>query len=147
MKKVRIVHFWIGVIVSVFLLIESVTGIVLYFNKGHEEPKFSMQNPGQLNGSSNSTNQNGQVNGSVNSNNQTSQDSQNNQISFPNGGPNFGERNQSAFSVKSLHTGMIGLISGVGLFSLTGTGLALSWILWNTKRKAKKKKHKISMAV
>ncbi|WP_142329286.1 PepSY domain-containing protein [Bacillus sp. AFS088145] len=37
MKKVRIVHFWIGVIVSVFLLIESTTGIILYFNKGGEE--------------------------------------------------------------------------------------------------------------
>ncbi|WP_430509606.1 hypothetical protein [Gottfriedia solisilvae] len=147
MKKVRIVHFWIGVIVSVFLLIESVTGIVLYFNKGHEKPKFSMQTPGQLNGSFNSTNQNGQANGSTNSNNQTSQDNQNNQILFPNGGPNFGEREQSSFSVKSLHTGIIGLISGIGLFILTGTGLALSWILWNTKRKAKKKKQKVSMAV
>ncbi|MET3196329.1 hypothetical protein [Bacillus sp. OAE603] len=52
MKKIRIVHFGLGVIVSVFLLTKSVTGIVLYFNKGHEEPKFSMQ-PGL-----NSTNQN-----------------------------------------------------------------------------------------
>ncbi|MEH6937868.1 hypothetical protein V7056_08400 [Bacillus sp. JJ664] len=147
MRKVRVVHFWIGVIVSVFLLIESVTGIVLYFNKGHEEPKFPMQNPSQLNASSNSTNQNGQANGSANSNNQTSQDNQNNQIPFPNGGPNIGELYQSAFSIKSLHTGMIGLISGIGLFILTGTGLALSWILWNTKRKAKKKKQKVSMAV
>jgi flagellar biosynthesis component FlhA len=71
------------------------------------------------------------------------------QPSFQNGAPNFGENkpSQSAFSVKSLHTGMIGLISGIGIFILTVTGLALSLILWANKRKAKKRKQKVAMAV
>ena len=43
MKKIRKVHFWIGVIVSIFLFIESTTGIIMYFNKGADRSGFSMQ--------------------------------------------------------------------------------------------------------
>ncbi|PEJ56645.1 hypothetical protein CN692_16690 [Bacillus sp. AFS002410] len=143
MKKVRAIHFWIGVIVSVFLLIESTTGIILYFNKGGEErSRFSMQDGqfpsgSQFNGNQQSNSQNGD--------NTTSQNGQTgNNTQFP----NFQNRpEQSAFSVKSLHTGIIGLISGIGLFILTGTGLTLSWILWRNKRKTKKRREKVSMAI
>ncbi|PGS47461.1 PepSY domain-containing protein [Bacillus sp. AFS041924] len=146
MHKVRVIHFWIGVIVSVFLLIESTTGIILYFNKGGEDRgKFSMQGQfpsgGQFNGNQQS---NSQISSDQNNTLQNEQNGENTQASFP----NFENRpEQSAFSVKSLHTGIIGLISGIGLFILTGTGLALSWILWNNKRKMKKRKEKVSMAV
>ncbi|PGL67248.1 PepSY domain-containing protein [Bacillus sp. AFS055030] len=142
MKKVRVVHFWIGVIVSVFLLIESATGIILYFNKGEEEKgRFPMQNQlpsgSQFNGEEHSQN-------SVQNNPlQNGQSDANFQTPFQ----NFGKRPEhSAFSAKSLHTGIIGLISGIGLFILTGTGLALSWILWSNKRKIKKRKEKVSTA-
>ncbi|KQL38020.1 hypothetical protein AN960_13730 [Bacillus sp. FJAT-25509] len=143
MKKVRVVHFWIGVIVSVFLLIESTTGIILYFNKGGEEKgRFSMQGQfpsgGQFNGNQQSQNSD------QNTTQQNGQSGDNTQTPFQ----NFGKRpEQSAFSVKSLHTGIIGLISGIGLFILTGTGLALSWILWSNKRKMRKRKEKVSMAI
>ncbi|WP_088068437.1 PepSY domain-containing protein [Gottfriedia luciferensis] len=147
MKKVRVIHFWIGVIVSIFLLIESTTGIIMYFDKGGDRPDFSMNNQfpsGQMNGSQQSNNQSGGENSSI----QNGQSNENFQPSFQNGNPNFdNRREQSAFSVKSLHTGIIGLISGIGLFILTGTGLILSWILWRNKRKNKKRKDKVAMAI
>lgn len=139
MKKVRVVHFWIGVIVSIFLLIESTTGIIMYFDKGGDRPEFLMNS-----GSQQSNNQSGGENSSI----QNGQSNENFQPSFQNGNPNFdNRREQSAFSVKSLHSGIIGLISGIGLFILTGTGLILSWILWRNKRKNKKRKDKVAMAI
>jgi hypothetical protein len=143
MKKVRAIHFWIGVIVSIFLLIESTTGIIMYFNKGDERPKFSMQGQlpsGQINGNQQSNIQNGDQSSTI-QNGQNGENFQPPFQDFENG------REQSAFSVKSLHTGIIGLISGIGLFILTGTGLILSWILWSNKRKIKKRKEKVAMAI
>ncbi len=135
MKKIRKVHFWIGVIVSIFLFIESTTGIIMYFNKGEERPVFSMQ--GQFPGTQNNDSQqpNSQSGSQLNENSSTS---------IANA-PNFGQSppDQSSFSVKSLHTGIIGLISGIGLFILTGTGLILSYIIWRNKRKSKTKSKKI----
>jgi uncharacterized iron-regulated membrane protein len=64
MKKIRIVHFWIGVIVSVYLLIQSTTGIILYFHTVEEKQRFSMQGQlptGQINGNQQSNLQNGQA--------------------------------------------------------------------------------------
>ncbi|WP_088042932.1 PepSY domain-containing protein [Bacillus sp. EAC] len=151
MKKVRIIHFWIGVIVSLFLLIESTTGIILYFDKGGERPNITMQGQfpsDQMGENKQSDFQNEQTNGNGNNTTSNGQGTDNQQLPFQNGAPNFGENKvqQSAFSVKNLHTGIIGLISGIGLFILTGTGLVLSWFIWKNKRKSKMKNRKVTMA-
>jgi len=139
MKKIRKVHFWIGVIVSIFLLIESTTGIIMYFNKGEDRPGFSMQ--GQFPGTqdNNSQQPSNQLGNQLNDSSSTGIEN----------GPNFGQTppDQSAFSVKTLHTGMIGLISGIGIFILTGTGLILSFIIWRNKRKSKTQIRKLSAAI
>lgn len=102
MKKIKKVHFWIGVIVSIFLFIESTTGIIMYFNKGAYRSGFSIQ--GQFPGTqdNNSQQQISQLGNQLNDSSSTSKENV----------PNLGQTPpaQSAFSVKSLHTGMIGLI-------------------------------------
>ena len=48
MKMVRKIHFWIGIVAMVFLLIQSVTGLTLYFSKN--EPQLGGQPSGMQKG-------------------------------------------------------------------------------------------------
>lgn len=43
MKKVRKIHFWIGIVAMVFLLIQSVTGLILYFSTDEPQPNNMQQ--------------------------------------------------------------------------------------------------------
>jgi hypothetical protein len=156
MKKVRRVHFWIGVIASIFLFIESLSGIIMYFGGdnggGHMGARaFQMQgrtNPNwqaSANGSGNSTNSNVSQNNQGGSSNSQGGFSGNRQRGFQNGQfrrGNFGPQGgASSFSqaIRQLHSGIIGLIAGIGMLLLTGTGLVMAIILGRAKRKQQKR--------
>jgi hypothetical protein len=42
-------------------------------------------------------------------------------------------------TIRQLHSGIIGLIAGIGMLLLTGTGLVMAIILGQAKRKHKKR--------
>jgi hypothetical protein len=153
MKKVRRVHFWIGVIASIFLFIESLSGIIMYFGGdnggGHMGSRaFQMQgqkNPNwqaSANGSGNSTNSNvNQGSSSISQGGFSGNRKggfQNGQFRIGNFGPQGGA-NSFSQTVRQLHSGIIGLIAGIGMLLLTGTGLVMAIILGQAKRKHKKR--------
>ncbi|RLQ96204.1 PepSY-associated TM helix domain-containing protein [Falsibacillus albus] len=141
-KNVRKIHFWIGIIASLFLFIESLTGIVMYFNgedhgprmqgaAGFQRPNFQLGST-DGSGSANIFSQGGQ----------TFDDG-------PRGNARFqgfnGNRGGSSLqgTVRSLHTGIIGLIASIGMLLMTGTGLWISGQIFWTRRKNKNRKDRL----
>ncbi|WKB36811.1 PepSY-associated TM helix domain-containing protein [Terrilactibacillus sp. S3-3] len=136
MRKVKRIHFfWIGVITSIFLLIESITGIYMYFQETGEKHTVAKSSFSQ------SGNQSASGGSSAQSSSQPPAFNQSGSGSPPSGG-NFqggGDRGGSSFggTMRSLHSGIIGLIAGFGMLILTVTGLAMSAIIWKANRKKK----------
>ncbi|MGE8203832.1 PepSY-associated TM helix domain-containing protein [Heyndrickxia sp. NPDC080065] len=143
MKKIRQFHFWIGVILSIFLLIESVSGIYLYFQEqGRGERQFpSPPQSGFINQQGSSSN---------GSNTESSGTEQNGMPAFPNGQADGFDRanmmkgqNSFGMTLRSLHSGVVGLIAGIGMLLLTASGLILSFIIARANRKRRKKSTEI----
>jgi uncharacterized iron-regulated membrane protein len=131
MKTMRKVHFWIGVIASLFLFIESLTGMVMYFN-GHERGE-RIESIGE---STDFNNQKFLVN-PQNGNVVALSDMEQFREGFLNG--QGGEIHSLQRIIRELHTGPIGLISSIGTLVLTGTGLAISFQMLMMKRRARKR--------
>ncbi|MED5018580.1 PepSY-associated TM helix domain-containing protein [Paenibacillus chibensis] len=164
MRKIRKIHMWIGIIATVFLLIESVTGIIMYFDHGDRRvgteraafrmngsmPAFANSSSNQQNGQSSSGGQ-ADANAQNSQNNQSGQNGQNssgagrfgaNGMNRFNGSGQFpGKESGGSFSmnVRSLHEGVVGLISGIGMLLLTGTGIVMSFIIWGANRRRGKR--------
>jgi hypothetical protein len=125
MKKTRQFHLWIGLICSVFILIEAVTGLLMMEPwllgeaKGPQRGEFNQQIRQQQ--SANPTNGSGAVDG----------------ISAPANG-NFGPRREGGTGIsgfiRNLHQGRIGGtdvgwvidLAAIGMIVLTATGIVLS---------------------
>lgn len=161
MKKIRQIHFWVGIITAAFLFVQSITGIVLYFQqKGGDKggqpmamQQSNSQNAGSSNSSSKNTN-NSSTSSNTNTNNSSASSNSNTMQApsfngsggpqngnFPNGGMmqrQAGGAGSLEMLVKSLHSGIIGLIAGIGMLILTGTGLWTSWLIARAKRKRKR---------
>ncbi|MCJ8013745.1 PepSY domain-containing protein [Paenibacillus sp. KQZ6P-2] len=148
MKKIRKIHMWIGIIATVFLLIESTTGIVLYLDQGDRrvgmERNFRANDNVPAYSNLPSPSQNGQDDAS----------GQSSKRGYGNGGSGrFGMNglngagafpgreggNSFSMNVRSLHEGIIGLISGIGMFLMTGTGIVMSFIIWGANRIKRKR--------
>lgn len=134
MKKVRRLHFWVGIIVSIFLLIESVTGIYLYFQEqGRGERQFPPQQ-GMMNEQQESTTEGNTA-------------AQNGSTTVPNkpfrqGNGEFGENrsiNSLSMNIRSLHNGIVGLIAAIGMLILSITGIILAIIIARANKKRKQK--------
>lgn len=131
MRRIRALHFWIGVIASLFLFIESITGLIMYVT-GEERGKDGRMEQFHA----------------VNTQQMATDSQQNGQSGPPaagemNGGfPNNGREGHSLQRVvRELHTGPIGLVSSIGMIIMTGTGLAISiHILLRKRRKARLRK-------
>lgn len=138
MRKIKKIHFWIGVITSIFLLIESVSGIYMYFQEKGEKHTIatSFSQPGS-GGSQSGTS----VSGARSSSQPPSFNQSGNGFSANRG--NFqkgGERGGSFFTraARNLHSGIVGLIAGFGLLILTASGLTMSAIIWKANLKKRK---------
>ncbi|WP_242225150.1 PepSY domain-containing protein [Bacillus cereus group sp. BfR-BA-01380] len=133
MKKMRTFHFWIGLISSLFIFIESATGIYMYFSeKGHGE-----RVEGTANFRERGFVRNGQEIQQGNSDFNQRSGAQNRQF--------FQERNNGGANslsrvVRELHTGIIGLIGSIAMLILTGTGLCISFVMLRAKWRAKRQK-------
>ncbi|MWV42920.1 hypothetical protein GRF59_04705 [Paenibacillus sp. HJL G12] len=149
MKRIRKIHMWIGIIATVFLLIESTTGIIMYLDQGDRrtgmERNFRMIGNSQAFANQKSTLQNGQQNdasGQSTDRGFGNGNSGGSGMNRFNGAGAFPDRaGGSSFSskVRSLHEGIVGLISGIGMFLLTGTGIIMSFIIWGANRKKRKR--------
>lgn len=154
MKKVRKIHYWIGIIATVFLLIESATGMIMYFEEGGK--RSGIERSGGMNtfrnfngsgligqGTSNASSSSGGTDAGTSSGQaQGSSTGTSNQGSFAASGRSGefqrpGDSGSLGISVRSLHQGVIGLISGLAMFILTGTGVAMSLMIWRSNRKKK----------
>lgn len=169
MRKTRKAHLWIGLIASILIVMESITGLLM------NEPWLIGQSqttgagnfqPGQLNqgGTSSTSGQTmGQNNvpAQPNNQNQTSQSqsngqsqsqtgsNSNGQMQGPgNGTPPGGTSSSSFISIiKGLHEGTIGTVNikwlvdlaAVAMMLLTGTGIYLSWQELRAGKKRNKK--------
>lgn len=133
MRKVRKIHFWIGIVAMVFLLIQSVTGLTLYFSK--DEPQLGGQPSGMQQGldpASQGTEEAETTDESAAADENASQDES--QV-VQGKGPGMEDS-----TVKNIHEGVIGFISGIGLLLMSVTGLILTIMLGLNKRKQKKRK-------
>ncbi|HDX9589712.1 TPA: hypothetical protein ROX98_002721 [Bacillus pseudomycoides] len=129
MKRMRKLHFWIGLIASLFIFIESATGIYMYFSeKGHG---------GRVEGNANFRERGFDRNGSA-GNGQGTQQGNFNQENRPfiQKGNNAGANSLSRF-IRELHTGIIGLIGSITMLILTGTGLCISFVMLRARWRAK----------
>lgn len=160
MRSVRKIHYWIGIIATVFLLIESATGIIMYFQEGGK--RSGIERPGGMNAfGGNTSGQNGSAiaqgsgagasasaaGSSDKSGSDSGQaDSGSGTVTLNGGSPSsdrMGDFRRPegsgslGMSVRSLHQGIVGLISGVAMFVLTGTGVAMSLMIWRAGRKKK----------
>lgn len=138
MKRMRKLHFWIGLIASVFIFIQSATGIYMYFNeKGHggEAANFRERGFGR----------NGAIGNGQNGQGMQAGNSDFNQRGAATNGQFFQDRNNGGLNslsklVKELHTGVIGLIGAIVMLILTGTGLCISFVMLRAKWRAKRQK-------
>ncbi|GIN84945.1 hypothetical protein J6TS2_13310 [Heyndrickxia sporothermodurans] len=142
MRKIRRLHFWIGVIISIFLLFESISGIYLYFQEQEREgrqfpPQEQMGAISQQQGMNPPDGSNADQNDPKNFGNRQAEgfNQGNNRINM--------ERNSNSLgmNLRKLHSGIIGLIAGIGMVILTATGLVLSVIIGKANRKRRKSKH------
>ncbi|MEH7107321.1 PepSY-associated TM helix domain-containing protein [Bacillus sp. JJ1764] len=148
MKKTRNAHLWIGLICSIFILMESITGLIMnepwLIGQSQTEqkgnfPTGQMMPPGQQ-GTTNSSSQSGQTNGqssasangTTNSNTQAnanSQDGTNTNGQFPAMGGRMGQggtngQSQSLMGIiRGLHEGRIGNTDVTWLIDLVAVAL------------------------
>lgn len=148
MKTVRRIHFWIGIVAMVFLLIQSVTGLTLYFSA--EEPQGGRQPNNMQQGWDPARQDSADATGTTDGAESAEVDRDGTQVEqedkpgMGGGGPDGMQRPEGMpdmedSTVKSLHKGIIGLISGIGLLLMSVTGLILSIMIGLNKRKQKKR--------
>lgn len=153
MKKTRKAHLWIGLICSIFILMESITGLLMnepwLIGQSQTERMGNFQpgqmSPGQMPGASSDSSQSsgqmqGQTNGQSqsNTNNQTNGNSQlrkngqsqsttatNTTGQFPGRGVPGGENSQDSLMgiIKGLHEGRIGNTNIKWLIDLTAIAM------------------------
>ncbi|MDD9270690.1 PepSY-associated TM helix domain-containing protein [Paenibacillus sp. GCM10023248] len=144
MKRTRQLHLWIGMICSVFILIQSVTGLLLsekWLTGASEEPPQGMMqtmNAGNQAGLAQGPNQNqDQSQGQGTSQGQTQgqmQGQMQGQRPFPGGGAGPGGQAGVTGFIKNLHEGRIGNtnvkwlvdLTAISMIVLTVTGITLS---------------------
>jgi len=159
MKKTRKAHLWIGLICSIFILIESVTGLLMNEpwligqtqmegNKGNFQPgqfnRGAMQqgtttNSGQTQGTT-------QAQAGINANGQTGQTAQNQFPSRPGAGGEGGTTSITGI-IRGLHEGKIGTTNvkwlvdlvAIALIFLTGSGIYLSMKVLKADKKRRKR--------
>lgn len=163
MKKTRRAHLWIGLIASILILMESITGLLMnepwLIGQSQVEGTRGDFQPGQFNqgaapqgttsGSSQAAGQTGgqaQASGQTQMNGQTNANGQ-----FPGpGGPGGTGSSQGSFmsTIKGLHEGRIGNtnvkwlidLAAIAMIFLTGSGIYLSMKVLGTDKKRKKRK-------
>ncbi|MEH7331634.1 PepSY-associated TM helix domain-containing protein [Neobacillus drentensis] len=168
MKKTRKAHLWIGLICSIFIFMESITGLLMnepwLIGQSQTERLGNFQpgqmNPGQLPGTSSDSSQaagqpQGQTNGQNQTNNQTNNQTQdqtgaNINGQFPGQGGSRGENSQGSFMsiIRGLHEGRIGTtnikwlidLTAIAMIFLTGSGIYLSLKVLGVNKKRKKGK-------
>ncbi|MCP1122297.1 PepSY domain-containing protein [Bacillus sp. 3103sda1] len=141
MKRMRKLHFWIGLIASVFIFIQSATGIYMYFSgKGPGE-----RIEGAANFRERSFGRNDDTGNVQNGQDIQAGNSDFNQRGAATNGQFFQDRNNGGLNslsklVKELHTGVIGLIGAIAMLILTGTGLCISFVMLRAKWRVKRQK-------
>lgn len=158
MKKVRRAHLWIGLIASVLIFMESLTGLLMnepwLMGQAQVEGGRGNFQPGQFNGGKfrqNAGQENGQMQGQNGSN-------ENGQFqgtpgfgrngNFPEGfrGERMGQGSLMS-TIRGLHEGRIGNtdvkwlidLTAIAMMFLTGSGIYLSIQILRTDRKRKKR--------
>ncbi|PKR83943.1 PepSY-associated TM helix domain-containing protein [Heyndrickxia camelliae] len=148
MRKTRKIHYWIGIISCIFLFIESVSGIYLFFQEKSRENSFGNRQAMFQQNQANYENQQGAGSDSSDNNNSSSQNGQSfamgQQPPAKRGQMNFnrqgqGGMNSIGMTLRKLHSGIFGLIAGIGMLIMTGTGLVLAVIIGKANKKRKKK--------
>ncbi len=126
MKKMRKLHFWIGVIASVFVFVEALTGLYLFAAESGEHrgerPAFVRQ--GDQAGVAPAENISGDRGG--------------NEAAIYAGEREKGAQNHLMRLIRGIHSGVIGLISSIGLLLLTGTGIWMSVVILLAQRRQQK---------
>jgi hypothetical protein len=158
MKKVRRAHLWIGLIASILIFMESLTGLLMNepwlmgqtqfeadrgnFQQGQFNRGQFRQGAGQINGQmqgQNGTNENGQFQGSSGFGRNRN---------FPEGVRGEGMGQGSFMStIRGLHEGKIGNsdvkwlidLTAIAMMFLTGSGIYLSIQILRADRKRKKR--------
>ena len=170
MRKTRKAHLWIGLICSIFILMESITGLLMnepwLIGQSQTEQRGNFQTgmmPGQQQNTTTNSNQaTGQTTQSGNSsqtngttNNQSSGNTQGNtngQAPAMGGKGSFGGEGSQSGSlmgiIKGLHEGRIGTtnikwlidLTAIAMIFLTGSGIYLSLKVIGADRKRKRLK-------
>lgn len=141
MKRMRKLHFWIGLIASVFIFIQSATGIYMYFNEKGRGERIG----GAANFRERGFGGNGAIGNGQNGQGMQAGNSDFNQRGAAANGQFFQDRNNGGLNslsklVKELHTGVIGLIGAIVMLILTGTGLCISFVMLRAKWRVKRQK-------
>lgn len=168
MKKTRKAHLWIGLICSIFILIESITGLLMNEpwligqtqmegNRGNFQPGQFNRGTGTQGGTTNSSQTTGQTQGQTPANGQTQ--SQTGQTTTTNGqfqgrpgaGGPTGESGSTSITgiIKGLHAGRIGTtdvkwlvdLVALAMIFLTGSGIVLSLKILKADKKRKNRKN------
>ncbi|MCM3727268.1 PepSY domain-containing protein [Neobacillus cucumis] len=167
MKKTRQAHLWIGLICSIFILMESITGLLMNepwligqsqtegganFKQGMMIPQQSTtanntsQTTGQTAQSGTATQSNGTTNNQTAAN---TQGTTNGQVPAMGGRGGEGSQSSSLMSiVRGLHEGRIGTaditwlidLTAIAMIFLTGSGIFLSMKVLAAGRKRKRLK-------
>lgn len=128
MKRTRQLHLWIGLICSVFILIQSITGLLLSEKWLTGSGGAEMRPPGAMSQSSNS------MTPSTAGDQETSGAMQGNRPAFNGSGPSQEGANSLTGFIKGLHEGKIGStnvkwlvdLAAISMIFLTITGIILS---------------------
>ncbi|MDR4945383.1 PepSY-associated TM helix domain-containing protein [Neobacillus cucumis] len=168
MKKTRQAHLWIGLICSIFILMESITGLLMnepwligqsQTEGGNMKQGMMMQQQGTTTNSTQTTDQTNQAGTTPQANGTTTNQTTGNTQASTNGqAPAFGGR--GGFSgegsqsgsfmsiIKGLHEGRIGTtdigwlidLTAIAMIFLTGSGIYLSAKVLAADRKRKRLK-------
>ena len=153
MKKTRKAHLWIGLICSIFILIESVTGLLMnepwLIGQTQMEGNKGNFQPGQFNRGAmqqGTTTNSGQTQAGINANGQTGQTAQNQFPSRPGAGGEGGTTSITGI-IRGLHEGKIGTTNvkwlvdlvAIALIFLTGSGIYLSIKVLTADKKRRKR--------
>jgi len=155
MKKTRKAHLWIGLICSIFILIESVTGLLMnepwLIGQTQMEGNKGNFQPGQFNRGAmqqGTTTNSGQTQAQAgrNANGQTGQTAQNQFPSRPGAGGEGGTTSITGI-IRGLHEGKIGTTNvkwlvdlvAIALIFLTGSGIYLSMKVLKADKKRRKR--------
>lgn len=128
MKRTRQLHLWIGLICSVFILIQSITGLLLSEKWLTGSGGAEMRPPGAMSQFSNS------MTPSTAGDQETSGAMQGNRPAFNGSGPGQEGANSLTGFIKGLHEGKIGStnvkwlvdLAAISMIFLTITGIILS---------------------